>query len=231
MNRATRGLRLATSLAVILAAGATQPIWARNRVEMESGPIAITLRVYDYVHVESATLVAAEGEATAILGQAGLDSRWVDCPTSEAELANYPDCQSELGADDLVIRLLPKSMGDLHAKGQETLGVAYESDGQTAFLANVFYDRVISLGQGASATVPVLLGRAMAHELGHLLLGTHSHGKSGIMRAYWSGHDLSLDGRLYMLFTPEQARQIKTRLVERAQIWQAKAKVVKLGRR
>jgi hypothetical protein len=30
-----------------------------------------------------------------------------------------------------------------------------------------------------------LLGRAIAHELGHLLLGTTSHEREGLMRAYW----------------------------------------------
>jgi hypothetical protein len=231
MSIAAGFLRLTAGLAVVLAVAAGEWTLARNRTEMGSHTISITMRVYDYVHMERPALLAAEGEATAILGQAGLESRWVDCPTSEAELAKYPDCQSEFGAKDMVIRILPKSMGDPHAKGQDTLGVAYESDGQAAFLANVFYDRVISLGQGASATVPVLLGRAMAHELGHLLLGTHSHSKSGIMRAFWSGRDLNLDGRLYMLFTPDQSRQMKTRLAARVQTWLTLEKVAKLGRR
>ena len=41
--------------------------------------------------------------------------------------------------------------------------------------------------RGAStADVATLLGRAIAHELGHLLLGTPQHGRFGVMRAIWS---------------------------------------------
>lgn len=229
MKKAIRSAWMVAGLAAILGLRTPQPGWARNRAEVESGTITITLRVYDYVHMDRQALVAAEAEATAILGQAALESRWEDCPTSPAEIASYPGCQSNLGADDFVIRVLPKSMGDPNAKGQDTLGVAYESDGQAAFLCNIFYDRVLNLGQGASATVPVLLGRAIAHELGHLLLGTHSHSTRGIMRAFWSGRDLSLEGRIYMLFTPEQARQMKTRLAERAQAWQRQPSPAQTG--
>jgi len=35
-----------------------------------------------------------------------------------------------------------------------------------------------------------LLGRAVAHEIGHLLMGTNQHSASGIMRARWSRCDL-----------------------------------------
>ena len=99
-------------------------------------------------------------------------------------------------------------------------------------ISSVFYDRVIGLlAHGASTSLPVLLGRAMAHEIGHLLLGPNSHSPTGIMRASWSGRDLSLDGLPYLLFTPEESRQMKKRLAERVQAWQAQEKVASLGQR
>jgi hypothetical protein len=92
--------------------------------------------------------------------------------------------------------------------------------------SSVFYDRVSGLAQGGSATLPVLLGRAMAHEIGHLLLGESSHSRTGIMRGSWSGDDLSLAARAYLLFTPDQSRQMKRR-----QALRSEAKVASLGRR
>jgi hypothetical protein len=231
MSKAASFLRLAAGLAVLMATLNAQSASARNHIDTESGPVIITLRVYDYVHVARPNLLAAESETTAILEQAGLETRWVDCPTSEAEKANYPDCQSAWGPDDFVVRLLPKAMVDFQVKGQEALGVAYESAGLSAYLASIFYDRVNGLCQSGSATLPVLLGRAMAHEIGHLLLGTYSHSNRGIMRPFWSDRELSLDGRVYALFTPEQSRKMKNRLADRAQAWQAEEKVAKLGRR
>ena len=38
--------------------------------------------------------------------------------------------------------------------------------------------------------MPVILGHAAAHEIGHLLLGSNSHSPFGLMRARWSGQDL-----------------------------------------
>jgi len=35
-----------------------------------------------------------------------------------------------------------------------------------------------------------LLGRAVAHEIGHLLLGTSQHADAGLMRAHWSDREL-----------------------------------------
>jgi hypothetical protein len=39
-----------------------------------------------------------------------------------------------------------------------------------------------------------LLGRVMAHEVGHLLLGTGYHGEAGVMRAEWPDAQLNRDG-------------------------------------
>ena len=228
MSRTANLVSLLASLAALVATGSALA-WAKNSPGTPQDAWAITLRVSNYAHVNRLALLAAEGEATGILAQAGVTARWVDCPTSNAEWENYPDCQSAWQANDYGVRVLPKAMVDSAGKWQEALGVAYDSDGLFAYLANVFYDRVDSLSQGASP-MPLLLGRAMAHEIGHLLLGTHSHSSKGIMRPFWSGQDLRLDVSPYLLFTPEQSRQMKARLAARAQAWQAQAKVANPGR-
>jgi len=229
MSKATSSLGLATGLAILMAIGTAEPASARNRTELEPGAVTITLRVYDYVRVNRPGLLAAESEATAILAQAGLEARWVDCPTSQAEFDNYPDCQSAWQATDFVLRVLPKAMVDSRAKWQEALGSTPECPGVATCTSSVFYDRVTGLAQGANATLPALLGRAMTHEIGHLLLGANSHSRTGIMRPFWSGRDLSLNGRPYLLFTPEQSRQMKSRLAERVLAWQSQEKVAALG--
>lgn len=228
MSKAAGSLAMAAALAVLVGTGSVGRAAAKDRAKRESEPFTITLRVYDYVRMNRPALLAAEGEAAAILAQAGLEARWVDCPTSEAELGNHPDCQPVWKAYDFVLRVLPNAMVEPRAKWQEALGFTPECDAVGTCTTSIFHDRVKDMAEGANATLPVLLGRAMAHEIGHLLLGANSHSRTGIMRASWSGRALSLDGRPYLLFTPEQSRQMKTRLAERAHAWQAKA--VELGR-
>ena len=78
--------------------------------------------------------------------------------------------------------------------------------------------------------MPALLGRVMAHEIGHILLGTHAHSRTGIMRAVWTDHELSTAASQELVLTALQSCRMKSRLTEQTQTWQAQAKPVELGR-
>jgi hypothetical protein len=54
-----------------------------------------------------------------------------------------------------------------------------------------------------------LLGCAIAHELGHMLLPRHSHSATGIMRATWDPGHLSIGTSDYVQFTPWQADWVR----------------------
>jgi hypothetical protein len=61
-------------------------------------------------------------------------------------------------------------------------------DGETrsGSLGTIYLDRVRWLAGASAAEVATLLGRAIVHELGHLLLGTPQHSRVGVMRAIWT---------------------------------------------
>jgi len=61
-----------------------------------------------------------------------------------------------------------------------------------------------------------LLGRTMAHEVGHLLLGTNQHGPHGLMRASWSGADLRRNRATQWLFDGQEAEAMRQGLARRA---------------
>jgi hypothetical protein len=52
----------------------------------------------------------------------------------------------------------------------------------------------------------------MAHELGHLLLGSNAHSRQGIMCPDWHGGELQLASTGSLLFSEEQARFMRKRL-------------------
>jgi Zn-dependent peptidase ImmA (M78 family) len=52
---------------------------------------------------------------------------------------------------------------------------------------------------------PRVLRHVMAHELGHLLLGSNAHAEIGIMRPRWFGQQLRAVERGALFFSPEQA--------------------------
>lgn len=74
--------------------------------------------------------------------------------------------------------------------------------------ASVFYDRVMAFASVWAPNSREILGDAMAHELGHLLLGTQ-HSSRGIMKALWTFQDLQLASRGNLRFTTEQLAALR----------------------
>ena len=91
------------------------------------------------------------------------------------------------------------------------------SDDGTGCYSDVFYDRIadrstqmIGSNVGAWRTS---WENVMAHELGHLLLGSNSHAGAGIMRARWQGEELRRVSRSGLWFTnDEQADHMRKKL-------------------
>jgi hypothetical protein len=71
-------------------------------------------------------------------------------------------------------------------------------------VAYVFHNRVVDTSRRRSVDMRVVLGRVIAHEIGHLLLPRNSHSRYGIMRA-----DLDLGFVNPNRFTDEQAWTIR----------------------
>lgn len=99
--------------------------------------------------------------------------------------------------------------------GPDTLGIAAQAEEGTQASASVFHDRVEQLAKGWLVSPVVVLGHAMAHEMGHLLLGVGSHSPSGLMREHWSGRDLTRAAEGNLLFSSRQAETIRAQVRER----------------
>jgi hypothetical protein len=75
--------------------------------------------------------------------------------------------------------------------------------------ATVLYDRVKKFARRYHINCGVMLGYAIAHELGHLLLPPKSHSAAGVMRGMI---DLQLASERQLRFTPEQGALILRKL-------------------
>jgi hypothetical protein len=67
------------------------------------------------------------------------------------------------------------------------------------------------LAAAAGIDAATLLGRAIAHELGHLLMATAAHGSHGLMRPIWSREDLRRGRGGDWMFTPQEIAAIRVR--------------------
>src|SRR5437588_4891286 len=92
--------------------------------------------------------------------------------------------QLDLGPDrtdaGLTIAIVLSAAETPFRAGHDSMGVARGEDGARATTAYVFYDRVREFGERGRVDAWVVLGCAIAHELGHLLLPVNSHAPDGI---------------------------------------------------
>ena len=60
---------------------------------------------------------------------------------------------------------------------------------------------------------PKLLGLAIAHEIGHVLLNTSAHGNAGIMKSPWLRADLERAEARLAMFTRSERNTIRQQLM------------------
>ena len=163
------------------------------------GSSHITVFVNDAAGVDRAILKRAEAEVARLFRPAGIAIEWKNC-------AETSDCRRPPRTNEFVLHIVPqgKAQSDF-VFGEAFLG----SDGKGAY-ADVFFNR---LRQGSGKlNIAQLLGAVSAHELGHLLLGSHAHALIGIMEPTWGPESLRRISMGSLTFTPEQHRLIRHRL-------------------
>jgi len=155
-------------------------------------------------------MAAAEASAGRILSRAGVDAKWQHCPKPPHRAWKQTGCTGQGDLEtNLTVRVLPEHMARKIARRSREVGLSiWTRDGIFPTDAYVFFDRVVSLSDGDRTTLPALLGAAMAHEVGHLLLGTDSHSEVGIMRAAWGREEVKQTLWGLLIFTPRQAEQM-----------------------
>ena len=195
-----RGLLLVALLGI--------PASAVADAEPMPGP-AVVVRFYK-VAVPEEEFSAARRLAAGILDAAGIAVSWSGC-RPDGPLA--PACQRPPGPGEVILHVVPAT--DANALNhRRSLGFSLIDRGtSTGTIANVYADRIAALADATDADRVRLLGRAIAHEVGHLLMGTNQHSPRGLMRAVWSQQELRRNTPLDWQFSDEDARTMRN-LVE-----------------
>ena len=152
----------------------------------------VTVVVCDRAGIDAKTRLAAKAETIRILASGEVGLTWIDSdhesegssrfPLDSVEHCTLPPLQTYL-----FIQILPRRPKDI-ITGIETMGAAPGTTGPYR-RAYVFFDHVKDFAQvcmsSPGATAGVILGHAIAHELGHLLIPGRAHSPYGIMRDRW----------------------------------------------
>lgn len=206
------GLILTTSLAASQKAGQAE------------APLTITLHVHNRAEVPPNRLIQSEKTVREIFSKVGVDAALHVMPLSleqsQETLGYRPSSSSHL---QLSILIIPDSAA---RSMEERLGLRKQSvfglsprprDGRGGRLAYIFYHRVreFVVKRTLFEQEAMVLGLAIAHEIGHLLLPQGSHSPHGIMRARWDRQDLRLATFGNLIFTEQQAESIRAEIARR----------------
>jgi hypothetical protein len=170
-----------------------------------AAPLAdqVVVRTYNNSRVAHRELATALETARAILSGVTIDLVWRECGR----------CDEAVDPRELIVRIVeapgqavPKSLGYSLVDIQQGSGT----------LATIFAKRVESLATAAAFDPGVLLGRTIAHELAHLLIGTTEHSGRGLMRAQWNTRDVVRDLQGDWVLSRDEGTRMRRGLVARA---------------
>jgi hypothetical protein len=157
----------------------------------------LTVHIFNNAPVTADQIVRAEQAAGMVFGRIGIQVSWIDC-RKEAWA-----CESELAPNEVVVRILPRHPA---VRSNDALGYAWEGG-----LATVYALDVADLAKKSGVDGSVLLGLVMAHELGHILLGS-GHSLHGIMTARWQCGEFLAATQRGLVFTREEGNQLKVQI-------------------
>ena len=167
----------------------------------------LTILVLNYAGIDDQTLRAAEGEADRILRHAGVEVGWQHCYSA----AKRPETECpDVGVSTPALRLISHFQFVAGQVRADTMGYAI------GYMMTVSWEEVQNVAQSGAGPVSQILGLTIAHELGHLLLGS-AHSISGIMRARWGLEDWAMARQQHLVFLPWQAAALRKELRARSE--------------
>jgi hypothetical protein len=167
--------------------------------------LPLVVHVYDTAGISARELELARADAGHALAAIGIEPIWRPCHTGDC-IVRPPKPQ------DVVIRIVKS--GPWSLRGSLGFSTIDTKEG-SGTLATILVDRIDAMAADAGVERGALLGRVIAHEIGHLLLGTTSHGGRGLMRALWLTSELQRNEPLDWMFSGKEGASMRRHLTAR----------------
>jgi hypothetical protein len=186
--------------------------FARPNPSSQVADQQITVRLYNLADVRSQTLDQAMHQATLLLATAGVTAVWEQgaADSKEAHTVDLSSRQAQKtqnsGFRKHLVLIVAGNVPAGYLPG--ALGRAFP-ESQIGVNAMIFYDRVERLKQTDEMDLTTVLGLAMAHEIGHVLLRSSAHSQGGIMKSPWTKTDVQHAAVRLSKFTALQREAIR----------------------
>jgi hypothetical protein len=167
----------------------------------------------DHARLDRSTLEEAKQVVLRVFARAGVDLLLADQDS---------DIRSEKGLGTLCVNIWQKSV--LSGFPADALGVAPGTPrDRDRYIVYVFDQPASRLLNGLPAAERsildkgTILGYAITHEIGHILLNVPGHSASGVMKANWSVGDMQKMNACWVNFHSSQAAKIRAEIRRRTQ--------------
>ena len=165
---------------------------------VEAHPPELEVRMFVISPVPATVLPLAAAEAERHLQSLHIGFRWLNCASPVKE----PSCTAPDRLDVIQVRVLAHALPEASQFG---LGMTMRSEcGSSVAL---FFDRAVALRR-PGVFLPHILGLAMAHEIGHILLPDGGHSHAGLMAPQWTSEQLGIRSSVYFGLSPVMAAQM-----------------------
>jgi len=184
---------------------------------VESPKVRIVVYVFNSAHVGSRDLTKAEAQAAEAFEKVGIRITWLAGLTAGEAMGHSVGEAWNLANLDLRIWTRPMTRGT--AIPSNALGYCLSMERGEAV---VLSDAIQNLAAIWGANAADILGMAMTHEIGHLLLRTGRHSAAGVMEPRYLQKDLASAERGSLLFTQKESNALQNEVRRRTGVGSVK---------
>jgi hypothetical protein len=183
---------------------------ARTPEEVPGQPRHLQVSLFNDAQVDASTLAEAQTRASAIFSHSGIEVDWLVCAAANPNdfAPRRTNCSALAWPSHLSVRIRPRGV----SVSADTFGQAFVNAEGKGLYSNIYYQNLARSSHHPGLPDGELLGCVLAHEVGHLLLGTNSHSASGVMQARWDSSTLRVAALSSLFFTPAQTAVLRFRL-------------------
>lgn len=191
-------------------------VWLTTASTAAASDHTLIVRIYNTYGVPEHAVRTASRTVRGLFSDAGIDAKWRDCRIVGRRKHKEADpCSDPLKPNELIVRVVT---GRAIASSDATmsLGDAFiDPITKKGALATIYADRVAMMAAALRVDLGTMVGRAITHEMAHLVLGNQTHAAVGLMRATWRSATLLRTEEADWLFTGEQRAAIRQAVATR----------------
>jgi hypothetical protein len=168
---------------------------------------AVTVRIHDYVHLQSESLSTAADIVTRVYKSVGVGIEWLGFAQMDVGGKPTPD-GSKAPVAQLTINILTQAMAARGGVPQNVVGfVAVPPEGGMGRIGYVVYEHVPQIAAASQTSEGEILAVIVAHDIRRLILGVGADGNDGI-----EGGKARRDDPMSLEFTPAEVAKLRATL-------------------